>query len=195
MPGPVKLTRRDALAALAASGLAAGVAVERLADGARDTVGEPVPHDPADLSTTGGAFGDHERETLVALAHVVYPSAVTGVEAFVQTYFDRRTDQRPARATQIAEVIAQLDDLGTDWHGGPVIELDSMTREQLLREVGADTAVADPTGTTAERVRHFLVNELLFALYTSPAGGRLAGIENPQGHPGGLASYQRGPDG
>jgi hypothetical protein len=42
-------------------------------------------------------------------------------------------------------------------------------------------------------VRYYVVNELLLALYASPTGGELVGIENPQGHPGGTASYQQGP--
>jgi len=55
--------------------------------------------------------------------------------------------------------------------------------------------VADenPDGTAAERVRFFVVNELLLALYASPTGGELVGIENPQGYAGGAESYQRGP--
>jgi hypothetical protein len=59
--------------------------------------------------------------------------------------------------------------------------------------MGVHTADEDPDGTTAERIRFYVVNELLFALYASPAGGRLVGIENPQGHPGGAESYRRGP--
>ncbi|MEA5408870.1 hypothetical protein VB773_15715 [Haloarculaceae archaeon H-GB2-1] len=55
------------------------------------------------------------------------------------------------------------------------------------------TAEPNPDGTTAERVRYYLVNEPLYALYASPTGGTLVGIENPQGHPGGTESYQRGP--
>jgi hypothetical protein len=42
-------------------------------------------------------------------------------------------------------------------------------------------------------VRYYVVNELLYALYTSPTGGELVGIENPQGHPGGHESYQHEP--
>jgi len=44
------------------------------------------------------------------------------------------------------------------------------------------------------RVRYYLVNDLLFALYSSPTGGKLVGIENPQGHPGGTGSYQQPPN-
>jgi hypothetical protein len=42
-------------------------------------------------------------------------------------------------------------------------------------------------------VRHLVVNDLLYALYASPTGARLAGLENPPGHPGGIESYREGP--
>jgi hypothetical protein len=60
--------------------------------------------------------------------------------------------------------------------------------------LGVRTAEPDPDGTDVERVRYYVVNELLFALYSSPTGGELVGLENPQGHPGGIDSYRRGPD-
>jgi hypothetical protein len=62
-------------------------------------------------------------------------------------------------------------------------------------EMGLSITDPRPAGTDRERVRYYLVDELLYALYASPTGGRLLGIENPPGHPGGLDSYQRGPDG
>ena len=65
------------------------------------------------------------------------------------------------------------------------------TRDRLLRGIGVETADPVPDGTLTERVRFYLVNDLLFAFYASPTGGRLVGIENPIGHPGGIESYQR----
>jgi hypothetical protein len=59
--------------------------------------------------------------------------------------------------------------------------------------MGVHTADPDSEGTDPERVRFHVVNELLYALYTSPTGGELVGIENPQGYPGGTASYREGP--
>jgi len=59
--------------------------------------------------------------------------------------------------------------------------------------MSVDTADPVPDGDDVERVRYYVVNELLFALYSSPTGGELVGLENPRGNPGGLASYQRGP--
>lgn len=193
----MQLSRRDALAALAAGGVAIGAGATAVSDGTGDagsgrdgTTGEGG----ADASgEPTGALADHERKTLVAVARVVYPSGVTSIETFVETYADGRTSDRPAYVSGVSEAVRRLDALGEEWHGDRFVDLDPGAREQLLREIGVDTAEPAPDGSPAERIRHYLVNELLFALYSSPTGGELVGIENPQGHPGGLASYQRGP--
>lgn len=191
----MQLTRRDALVALMTLGGGAGAATAHLAGVKRDRLDDAGMAEDDGAGAGAGSVGAHERRTMVAIARVVYPSSVTGIEPFVRTYLDRRTAARPTLAASIAESVSTLDDLGRDWHGDRFVDLDPDTGERLLREVGADTADADPAGTDAERVRYRLVNELLFALYASPTGGRLAGIENPQGHPGGLASYREGPSG
>jgi hypothetical protein len=180
----MELTRRDAVAALAATGDgAAGAVAFDAATGDGDT--------PSEGTETPERFGDHERATLAAVAAVVYPSSVTGIGPFLETYLDGRVADRPDHATGIAAAVERLDDLAETWHGGQFVDLDPETRETVLREVGADTAEPDPAGSPAERVRYYLVNEVLYGLYSSPTGGELVGIENPQGHPGGLASYRR----
>ncbi|MFC6730932.1 gluconate 2-dehydrogenase subunit 3 family protein, partial [Natronoarchaeum mannanilyticum] len=137
--------------------------------------------------------GDAEiEETLVAAAEVVYPSEVTGVEEFVGTFLSGRLD-REDHGAGMARAVAELDQLANSWYGGRFAALDPGDRDDFLRELGADSAEENPDGTTAERVRYYVVNEVLLALYSSPTGGELVGIENPQGHPGGQASYQRGP--
>jgi hypothetical protein len=179
----MELTRRDAMAALAALGGAGGVAVaasRQLGDSSDGGSDEPLPGD------------ERVRETLVAVAEVVYPDELSGVETFVGSFLGSRLGTEP-HATGLREAVATLDERGESWHGGRVAELSPEVREQLLRETGADTAEEDPDGTDAERVRYYIVNELLLALYTSPTGGELVGIENPQGHPGGTGSYQQGP--
>jgi len=183
----MELSRRDALAALSALGTAAtaGCAVRSpQADGAdADATG-------ADADSVAGR--EAAVETYVALAEVVYPSAVSGVEEFVRSFVPARLD-REGHGEAMREAVADLDDVAGEWHGDEVTALSVETRDQLLREVGANTADEDPEGTLAERVRFYVVNELLLALYTSPTGGELVGIENPQGYPGGTGSYQRGP--
>ena len=74
-----------------------------------------------------------------------------------------------------------------------VVDLPPADRDALLDQMSVDVADPDPDGVDRERVRYYVVNELLFALYATPTGGKLVGIENPQGYPGGTASYQRGP--
>ncbi|ERH10135.1 MAG: hypothetical protein J07HX64_01905 [halophilic archaeon J07HX64] len=180
----MELTRRDAMAALAALGGAGGVAVavsRRPGGGSSDDGSdEPLPGD------------ERVQETLVAVAEVVYPEALSGVGTFVESFLGSRLEAGP-HATGLREAVATLNERGERWHGGRVADLSPDVREQLLRETGADTAEEDPDGTDAERVRYYVVNELLLALYASPTGGELVGIENPQGHPGGTGSYQQGP--
>jgi len=174
----MELTRRDVLAALAASGAAAAGASVALS-------GEP----------DGDPVGSHEVDTLVAVAAVVYPGELTGVESFVRQYSVERVRDRPEYAAGVADAVAALDEYSRDWEGAEFAALDAERADHTLSGFGVDTADSDPDGSDRERVRYYLVNELLYALFTTPTGGRLAGIENPQGHPGGTTSYRRGPTG
>jgi hypothetical protein len=179
-----KLTRRDALAVLAAAG-AAGVGLAAITRNPEEDT-SPAPDDTAPLGT-------HERETLTAVARVVYPDEVDGIGEFVRTYAAGRAETRPERARAIADAVATLDERTDRAESAPYVDLPPGRQDELLREMGVDAVDPDPEGVVAARLRYYLVNELLFALYTSPTGGRLVGIENPQGHPGGVSSYQRGP--
>lgn len=189
----MKLTRRDAVAALAAAGAVGGgglIARERLEGEGMDSSGiEDGPDEPVALTETDTAM-------LAAVARAVYPSEVTGIEDFVETYSRGRIDRvrDDAYRRGVSEALEYVNERARTWYGEPYLELDSETQASVLGEVGADFADPAPDGTDAERVRHFVVNEVLFALYASPTGGELVGLENPQGYPGGLDSYQRGPD-
>ncbi len=182
-----RLTRRDALAALTAAGVA-GAGSYALTRDSADGGASPAPDE-------SGPLGAHERETLTAVARVVYPEAVEGVEEFVRTYAAGRTGDRPERARAIADAVATLDERAGQRDGTPFADLSPGRRDELLSEMGVDVVDPDPDGIVAARIRYYVVNELLFALYASPTGGRLVGIENPQGHPGGIDSYRRGPEG
>jgi hypothetical protein len=187
----VKLTRRDALLALVAIGGAgaAGVGVRGLQSAAGGTEDDAPDASDADETLPSD---QRVRDTLVAVAEVVYPSEVSGVEAFVETFVDSRlADEEHAQG--VREAVAMLDERGHSWYDGRVTDLEPETRDQLLHDTGSDTAAEDPAGRPAERIRYYVVNELLLALYASPTGGELVGIENPQGHPGGIESYRRGP--
>lgn len=180
----MELTRRDALAALGMSGAVAGGAALTW-DRHRATPDAGVGD--------GKPLGPDVAETLVALAETLYPSAVTGVDEFVETYVVGRVRNRPAYAGGVAEAAETLDSYATDWEGRRFAALNPEARDSLLREIGVETAEPDPDGYAPGRIRRYLVNELLYALYASPKGGELVGIENPKGHPGGVGSYRRGP--
>lgn len=186
-----ELSRRDALAALAVIGSAAGASTAYLAERGRVDRRSPAGTDDADPAVE--SLDEHSMETLIAIAAVVYPSPVSGIGPFVEEFVSGRVARHPDLAAGITASVDRLDGLARDWFDAPVGELSPETRDRLLREAGVDTAEAAPEGSPAERMRYYLVNELLYGLYASPTGGALVGLENPQGHPGGLESYQRGP--
>lgn len=177
----MELSRRDALAALAAGGVAVanGCATLRWGEG-----------DEGDRG-----FTTAERETLVAVARTVFPSAVSGVPEFVETYSVGRLRDRRAYRDGVADAVATLDEYAEAWSDARFVDLGPEARDALLREMDVDAADPVPDGDDPERVRHYLVNELLYALYTTPTGGELVGVENPQGFPGGITSYRQPPEG
>jgi hypothetical protein len=192
----MKLTRRDALAALAGAGILGGAGAAALArDGfqreatAGDGAGPPPSTDGADEGDTDALVA-----ALVQTARAVYPSEVENTEAFVETYAATKLDRRPDFRAGADSVLSALEAEAEITFDSRFADLEPATTETVLRRVGAETAEPVPDGTTAEQVRYYFVNEVLYALYTSPTGGELVGIENPQGHPGGTDSYQRGPN-
>ncbi|MDS0221546.1 gluconate 2-dehydrogenase subunit 3 family protein [Haloarcula sp. S1AR25-5A] len=187
-----KLTRRDALKALGAAGVTvAGGAAALTWDRSED---ERAPESATDAGdATEPTFGNHERETYRAVADIVYPSEVTGVREFVDSYLAGRTDADPERAIDMAAAVADLDTYTREWEDTNFVAVDAETQEETLQGMGVHTSDPDPHGDPRHRVRYYLVNDLLFALYSSPTGGELVGIENPQGHPGGTRSYQQPP--
>ena len=174
----MELSRRDAVAALGAIGAGAGGA----AYAARESDDSPPSESGPDI------------ETLVAAAEVVYPSELSGVEPFVRTFAERRAAGDDDHARGVRAAVGTMDDRAEAWYDATFADLATEDRDALLREMGVDTAAEAPDGSTAERVRYYVVNDLLMALYASPTGGELVGIENPRGHPGGTDSYQRGPE-
>ncbi|WP_135663958.1 gluconate 2-dehydrogenase subunit 3 family protein [Halorhabdus rudnickae] len=176
-----ELTRRDAIAALSAVGASLAGCVAPSADSG----GQSDDHDDP--------LTDHDRETLAAVAEVLYPVDVTAIQPFVERYAAGRVADRPEHAAGIADSVAYLDEYCRAWFDSEFRALSVGDRDGALRRMGADEAASDPTGGDVERLRYYVINDLLLALYASPTGAELVGIENPPGHPGGLASYQRGP--
>ena len=169
----MELSRRDAIGALAAIGVGTAAAAYAV--------------------DTGGDAATAPVETLVAVAEVVYPSELSGVEPFVKTFAERRAAGDDDHARGVRAAVETMDDRAEAWYGAAFADLATEDRDSLLREMGVDTAAEVPDGSTAERVRYYVVNDLLMALYASPTGGELVGLENPRGHPGGTDSYRRGP--
>ena len=188
-----ELSRRDALKALGAAGVtvAGGAAALTWNRSRGDDTAESA-EDAADRS--GPDFGAHEYETYRAVAAVVYPSQVTGVQEFVDSYVTGRVEADPERAEAMAAAVSALDTYTREWEGTDFVAVDTATQEETLRGMGVRVADPDPHGDPRHRVRYYLVNDLLFALYSSPTGGELVGIENPQGYPGGTSSYQQPPN-
>lgn len=179
----MELTRRDVLGALAAAGVGSVSGCSDMLDEA-PAVGSSTDDDPVSA---------HEVETLVALAEVVYPSVVSGVEEFVRDYSVVRVRSDPAYGREVVEAVSRLDEYVVEWYDTLYAELAQSTRIAVLDQMTVDTASPDPEGVTSERVRYYLVNELLYAFYTSSTGAGLVGLENPPGLPGGTQSYQEGP--
>ncbi len=182
--GDAALTRRDAMAALTAAGVATTLG---------GTLSWAVLNEADDTATEG--FDERDRETLLALAAHLYPSAVSGISEFVERYTVGRVRDRPEYAAGMREALAALDEYAVQWTDERFVDLDADRRGALLNSMGVTRATPEPDGLDPERIRFYLVNELLFAFYSSPTGGKLVGIENPQGHPGGTRSYRQPPDG
>jgi hypothetical protein len=197
---PMRLTRRDALAALAGVGAvgAGGAALGGLAGRSPPVAGDAgapdAPASAADATDGSDEVDDDVVAVLVAAAEVLYPSAVEGHERFVTTYVRGRRRDDPDHYSGVTAAAAELDAVARDWHDTAFASLGRETRDRLLRDLGVDVADPAPQGSVSARLRFYVVNDLLYALYTSPTGGRLVGTENPTGYPGGIESYRRGPE-
>lgn len=176
----MELTRRDLAVALSAAGVGSVAVGSMRSDG------------PLGDLLTGDPVSSHEVETLVALAEAIYPSGVENVEGFVRDYSVERVRDDEAYARGVAEAVGALDDYVSEWHDDPYAALPAGDRADLLEHMAVDAADPDPEGTASERIRYYLVNELLYAFYATPTGAGLAGLENPPGYPGGTRSYRRG---
>lgn len=172
----MELSRRDALAALGAIGVGtAAIGTRR--------------------QRNNQSMDDEETITqLLAAAEAIYPTAVDVDRSFIETVVMGRLD---GRETYVAEQRITLTTLNTHARriaGERFSQLDVEARRSVFRQFGVSRAHPNPDGTDEERIRYYVVNDLLFVLFSTPRGGELVGVENPPGYPGGVESYQRGPD-
>ncbi|ERG95579.1 hypothetical protein [Haloquadratum walsbyi] len=192
----MELTRRDIIAALTAAGVSVGAGAMSFemadSDGSSgELVSKTVsPVRRQDTTATEG-LSEAVIDLLDAVAAVIYPSAVENRHEFVTRYTQARTANRPEYRQGIADTAAELDAVARDWHDTPYAAVNLVTADELLTNLGVNTADPVSDGTISEQIRYYLIDDLLYALYTTPTGGRLVGIENPAGHPGGTKSYQR----
>jgi len=106
----MELTRRDATAALAAVGATGGVALAARREGDR-------------AEDEGTLDEESVRASMVAVATVVYPSAVDGVEAFVNRFLDGRLTGSTHADGRAHTAVSELDDAARSWHGVPIADL------------------------------------------------------------------------
>lgn len=171
----MNLTRRDALVALGALGLS----------GAAWVSSESV--EELSISRT-------DIDDLVALSETLYPREVSIEAEFIETYVVGQHQLDEDHDAGIARALETLRQRSREHTGKRLQELTADQRGEVIRTTGADRAFPDPEGTTAQQVRYYILNNLLYALYTTPVGGELVGNPNPPGYPGGTTAYQEGPD-
>ncbi|GCF15217.1 hypothetical protein Harman_31520 [Haloarcula mannanilytica] len=175
----MELTRRDALAALLVGSASAGAAVYLPETGDGTSTGKGMDLTEGDI------------EILTAVATVVYPSELNTFREFIDEYVrGLHADQR----AKIAVTARALDERTRRMHGETIRSLSLTERDSVLRTMGVDRVGSGPDGSLPEQVRYYIVDQLLYGLYTSPKGSQLLGVENPVGHPGGYESYQKPPD-
>lgn len=162
---PMKLTRRDALSALAAAGITSTTGCAGL---------------------SGSTADASPMETLVGVADVLYPSEVEVTEEFIETFmFGRITDKAEYRE-RLTAGIETLNALAADEFGSAFLGLGADERVALFAETKLRSGASVHDGGDIEQVNYHILDELLFALYSSPRGGELVGNPNPRGFPGGM---------
>jgi len=181
-------SRRQFLTALGGTALAAAAYGYGTDSGRSAAAGSATP------SSTHPASGDH-IDALTAIASAVYPSDVSVERSFIESRVFGRVEPEPDHFEKLVAAIEAVDNHARARFGGRVTDLSAGRRRQVLQSMGVTTVHPAADGTTAEQVRFYVMNDLLYALFTSPVGGELLGVDNPPGHPGGREAYQRGPGG
>jgi hypothetical protein len=189
----MELSRRDALAALSAAGIAATAGCSSLlGDEGTETAAEETDEAtatatdaPTDAPTETPADEASSMDTMVALAEVLYPSEVEPTESFVQTYLYGRVYAEEAYAGEVDSGIETLNGLANDEAGDDFHALSTDERVSVIENTDLRTGDSVHDGSDVERVNYHLVDELLFAFYSSPVGGEMVGTQNPRGFPGG----------
>ena len=172
----MELSRRDALTALTAAGIASTAGCSSLLGGDDDTSGD-----------NNEQAGDASpMETLLSLAGVLYPSEVETNEEFIETYMMGRITDEEAYQEELESGVETLNQLAQDEQDAPFHALDHEGKVAVIDGTEIRTGGSVEDGSDVERLNYYLVDELLFAFYSSPTGGELVGNQNPRGYPGGF---------
>jgi hypothetical protein len=129
------------------------------------------------------------------VANAVYPSDVSVDESFVESRVFGRPEPIPGHFDELRAAVEAVDDYAAARFGRRLVDLPPARRRAALSAMGVTKVHPTDDGTTAERVRFYLLNDLLYAFFTSPISSELTGIENPPGYPGGREAYRRPPEG
>jgi hypothetical protein len=148
----------------------------------------------AAAQSTADQASQYHIDVLTAVARAVYPSAVSVETSFIERRVFGRIEPKPGHFEELVAAIEAVDSHARARFGGGITEISPGRRRQVLQSMGVTTVHPTADGTTAERVRFYLVNDLLYVLFTSPKSSDLLGIDNPPGHPGGREAYQRAPE-
>lgn len=182
------LTRRGFFTALGGTGLAA------------TSYGYGIDSGRSLTAATKTQSGSHPAsqyhiDVMTAIARAVYPSAVSVDSSFIESRVFGRVEPKTDHFENLVAAIEAVDSHARARFGGGVTDISAARRRRVLQSMGVTTVHPTADGTTAERIRFYLLNDLLYALFTSSVGGELMGIDNPPGYPGGREAYRRGPDG
>jgi len=181
----MELSRRDALGALSAAGIASTAGCSSLFGG-----GDGESNDdetPADQSTSA-ATPDEQKpmQTLVALGEVLYPSEAEVTAEFVGTYLMGRIADEDGYRERLATGVDTLNELARENQGTYFRALNTEQRVTLVENTDLRSGDSVPDGTPVQQVNYHLIDEMIFAFYASPVGGELVGNTNPRGWPGGF---------
>ncbi|WP_128904478.1 hypothetical protein [Halorubrum amylolyticum] len=166
----MRLTRRRALLGLVGASSVSGLGVYKLLD----------------RTTSDGPLSDAGMDGLLTVADIVHPAAPEDVEHVISAYVVRLNQ---SRIRGLVTALSELDSRSRRHFGASFGALSRAQGERLLAALGVNRVQSRPEGTLAERVRYHLVNSVLYALLTRPAGTEPFGIGNPVGFPGGFASH------
>lgn len=176
----MKVSRRDAVAALTAMGLSVSVA------GCTALTGE----DDSDGDEGEQESDEPPLEGLVAMAETLYPSSVAVTDEFVETYVHGRAIVDEGYLEEVTQAYATVDESALEVFDEPFVELTGPERDEALENIELGTATANPDGGAVERVRFYLFDELLYAFFSSAKPAEVYDHLNPPGRPGGTEAYQ-----